>query len=341
MIPLGQVTGEMQDSREFVVYGATANSPTVSSTKKYTGGYAIRYTTSSKAAGAAGFAAQSGIRCGAWVNHVGVSSISGRAWFFVLRGNSTNRAEVYWDDSTGNVVLVVAGTERGSISVGAAGLSNTNTWAHVGLCYVTGAPGSVTFYVNGLAVLTYSDTITGTVTEAYAGGAAGANGWAQYAYFDDIYFDGEISTDSAPPADRFLFSLVDGDGASEEWTPTGASANYDCVNDAVPNDDTDYVIASSAGLTDLYATAAITVPTNYVVRAVLPIALAKATSAGPTVKLVASDGVNSDLVSAAKTPGSSYGYVWEYMALAPDGEVWTESKINAAQFGLESAGSYT
>jgi hypothetical protein len=45
-------------------------------------------------------------------------------------------------------------------------------------------------------------------------------------------------------------------------------------------------------------------------------------------------------VSAAKTPGTAYGYVWEYMPLAPDGESWTESKINAAQFGLESAGSY-
>lgn len=339
MLALGQVTGEMQDSREFGVYGATSNSPTVSSTKKYTGGYAIRYMTSSKAAGLA-FAAQSGMRCGAWLNHVGISSINGKAWFFVLRGGGNTLAEVYWDDNTGNVVLVVNGTAQGSISVGAAGLSNTNTWAHVGLCYVTGAPGSVTFYVNGVAVLTYSGTITGTVTEAYAGGSAGVNGWSQYAYFDDIYFDGDISTDSAPPADRFLFSLVDGDGASEEWTPTGASANYDCVNDAVPNDDTDYVIAGGAGLTDLYNTSSITVPTNYVVRAVIPVALAKATSAGPTVKLVASDGSNPDQVSAAKTPGTAYGYVWEYMPLAPDGESWTESKINAAQFGLESAGSY-
>lgn len=340
MIALGQVTGEVQDSREFSVYGATTGSPTVSNTKKYTGGYAIRYTINSKAAGVT-FAPQTGVRCGAWLNHVGVSSISGKAWFFVLRGSSTNVAEVYWEYSTGNVVLAVGGAAVASISVSAAGLSNTDTWTHVGLCYVTGAPGSVTFYVNGLAVLTYSGTLSASVTEAYAGGTAGTNGWSQYAYFDDIYFDGGISTDSAPPADRFLFSLVDGDGASVEWTPTGASANYDCVNDAVPNDDTDYVIASSAGLTDLYTTANITVPTNYVIRGVIPLALAKATSAGPTVKLVASDGVNTDLVSDAKTPGTSYGYVWEYMPLAPDGEAWTESKVNAAQFGLESAGSYT
>lgn len=340
MIALGQITGELQDGREFKVYGATTGLPAVSNTKKYTGGYAIRFTTSTKAAGLT-FEAQSGVRMGAWLNHVGVSSISGKAWFFVLRGGGNTLAEVYWNYATGSVVLAINGTDQAAVSVGEAGVSSQDTWTHVGLCYVSGASGTCTFYVNGIAVLTYTGNLTGSVTEAYCGGAKGSNGWNQYAYFDDIYFDGDISTDSAPPADRFLFSLADGAGSANNWTPTGASANYDCVNDAVPNDDTDYVIAASAGLRDLYTTANITVPTNYVIRAVIPVALAKATSSGPTLKLVASDGVNADLVSAAKTPGNQYGYVWEYMPLAPDGESWTESKVNAAQFGLESAGSYT
>jgi hypothetical protein len=87
MIALGQVTGELQDSREFAVFGGNANLPVVSSTKKYSGGYALRYTISSKMAGAT-FAAQSGVRCGAWLNHVGISSTSGRAWFFLVRGGS-------------------------------------------------------------------------------------------------------------------------------------------------------------------------------------------------------------------------------------------------------------
>lgn len=340
MIALGQVTGELQDSREFGVFGATANTPVVSSTKKLSGGYAIRFTTNSKAAGLT-FAGQNGVRLGAWLNHNGVSSASGAAWLLLVRSSTATLAAVYWQESDGLVKLAIGGSVVASVSVGEAGLSNLDAWHHVGLLYLSGASGVCTFYVDGLAVLTYSGALTGSVTAAYCGGAQGANGWAQYAYFDDFYVDGDIiSTESAPPADRFLFSLVDGAGAADDWTPTGASANYDCVNEAVPNDDTDYVIAASAGLLDLYTTANVTVPTDYVVRAVIPLALAKATSAGPTLKLVASDGVNTDLISGAKTPGNQYGYVWEYLPLAPDGEAWTEGKINAAHFGVESAGSY-
>lgn len=165
--------------------------------------------------------------------------------------------------------------------------------------------------------------------------------WTNYAYFDDFYIDGDISNvNEAPPPDRFLFSLASAAGASSQWTPTGAATNSECVDEAVPNDDTDYVKAEAADLVDLYATADITLPTDYGIVSVIPIALAKRMASGPTVQLVAADGVSANLESAEKTPGTSYSYIWESLPAAPDGGDWTEAKVNAAQFGIKSAGEY-
>jgi hypothetical protein len=93
-------------------------------------------------------------------------------------------------------------------------------------------------------------------------------------------------------------------------------------------------------LVDLFATADVTLPTDYTVRSVLPLALVRAMAAGPTLKLASSDGANTT-IGVEKTPGTSYMYLWESMETAPDGGEWTESTINAAQFGFKSAGSYS
>lgn len=339
--PLGQVTGELQSALEFVTYGAVGGDPTISSTQKYTGGYSVRYGIGGNKAAGVTFTAASGVRLGAWLHHNGVGTLTNnKAWLFVLLGGATVRAEVYWDKD--NVVsLAVGGSVVATATYAQCGLDQLATWKHVGLVYITGVAGSCTFYVDGVAVLTYTGTITGTVDAAYCGGAKAVNGWASYAYFDDFYIDGGIVTDEAPPADRFLFSGANGAGADSEWTPTGAASNYECVDDPTgPDGDTSYVLATWASLQDLYATANITLPANYAIKAAIPVAMAMASLTGPTLQLVASDGVSADQVSAVLTPGSSYGYVMESMATQPDGSAWNEADFNAMQFGLKSGGTY-
>lgn len=347
--PLGQVTGELQDIREAPVqFGTSTTAPAISSTKAYTGSYSIRFSNACKQAGYS-FAANNGVRAGVWLNHNGTSTINSnfaRPSLLSVRASTSLLADVRWERTSGLLELVINGSVVDSIAAATLGINVANQWHHIGISYVSGANGACTFYFNGLPALTYSGSLSGSVDSVAFGGnqlagpTLGAYGWDNYAYFDDFYVDGDISTDEAPPPDRFPFSLASAAGASAQWTPTGQATNIACVDEAVPNDDTDYVKAEAADLVDLYNTADITLPTDYGIVSVIPIALAKRMASGPTIKLVASDGVNADLISAEKTPGTSYGYHWESMPLAPDGGDWTQAKVNAAQFGVKSAGVY-
>jgi hypothetical protein len=333
-ITLGQITGELRDVREWTAQINTAT-PTISNTKVMSGAYSIRCgNVSNQASVGHLFAAQSGVRCGCWLNHLGVGTGT-FAYIFVLRDNGAEVVSVRWYRVTATIELYVNGAQVDSISVASSGMSATDTWTHLGLAYL--ADNTVTFYVNGLPVLSAPAPVP-QINEAFVGG--GNFGWANYAYFDDFYIDGDISVDEAPPPDRFLFSLTNAAGSAAQWSPVGAANNYECVDDAVPNNDTDYVIANSAGLIDLHNTANVTLPTDYKVSAVLPVALARAMAAGPTIKLKASDGTNQT-TGSAQTMGTSYAYYYDYLPLAPDGAAWNETKINSAQFGYESAGTFS
>lgn len=333
--PLGQITGELRDVREWTGQIGTAT-PAISSTKAMTGAYSVAFNLTSQTAliGHA-FPAQTGLRCGAWLNHNGrsTSSTGTPSTFFRLRNSSTVVAEIRWNYSTADVEMWINGTKVTQASAVACGVSSTNMWMHIGLVYIQN--GSCTFYVDGLPRLTWAQDLTSPVNEAYFGGQ-----WAVTAYLDDFYIDGGITVDVPPPTDRFLFSAVNGAGSSSNWTPVGAANNYDCVDDGVPDDDVTYVLSNAADQLDLYATSDITVPTGYSIRAAIPIVLTKVTASGPQIKLVASDGSNV-VESAAKTPGASYIYIWESMNQTPSAQPWTQALFNDATFGIKSAGSFS
>lgn len=333
---MGQVTGELQDVREWMTYGNSAGNPTVSSTKAYTGTYSTRVDGDDKSIGVV-FAAQSSLRAGYWLNHNGriTTQAVTQPVIWALRTVGTTTVKIVWTNAS-TLSLRVNDVEVATCPDTV--ISQTNQWMHIGLTYTTTR---LILWVNGVSVFDHSGALLDAIIGVFAGGTNSNFGYGSYTYIDDFYVDGDIaSVTEAPPPDRFLFSLPNGAGASSQWTPTGAASNYQCVDEAVPNDDTDYVKATDAGLLDLYAMADIALPTDYGVVSVIPIALAKTMAPGPTLKFVAADGVSANLESAEKTPGTSYAYAWESMPLAPDGGIWTEAKINAAQFGVKSAGVF-
>ena len=114
--------------------------------------------------------------------------------------------------------------------------------------------------------------------------------------------------------------------------------------DENPNDgDTTYVKALSAGLSDLYNTAAVTLPADHAISAAIPVAVARKTEAGADtrVRLLAYDGVNTTVGGDLALP-TAYGVLWERMTTQPDGSAWgsTADDFNAMEFGARSAGSY-
>jgi hypothetical protein len=116
-----------------------------------------------------------------------------------------------------------------------------------------------------------SRSSNGSESQYLAGGRNGANaitigrswngsqgttgaGWNGTQDFDDLY----IADDNPAGAHDFLGNLnvntlmPNGAGAVTQFSPTGAAANWQAVDEIPPNDDTSYVGSSTAGNQDLY-----------------------------------------------------------------------------------------
>lgn len=125
--------------------------------------------------------------------------------------------------------------------------------------------------------------------------------------------------------------LPSGAGNSAQFTPSTGS-NYACVDDASPNDDTDYVSSSTVGNVDTYAYGDLS--TVGTVLAAIVMLYMKKTDAGarsvaPVVRHSGTDYVGTDI-----NPGTTYSYGKQIYELNPGtSAAWTASEINAAEFG--------
>jgi len=220
----------------------------------------------------------------------------------------------------------------------AAGLVTTGVTYYVEwLVLIADAPGgSVAVRVNGLEVASATgvDTRnggTGVPTVIYLG---------SFTTFDDLYVsDGA----GAAPGNTFLGDCrVDAcrptaAGATTGWTPS-TGANWQCVDDATPNDDTDYTSATAAGVTDTFVVenAPAVGATIFGVQHCLS---AKKTDAGaatlaPVVRQSGVDYVGTDL-----SPSTTYATLLQIQATNPGtGAAWTEAGFNAAEFGYRRTG---
>lgn len=334
---LGQLTAETQWDGAFLTDGAVA--ATISTTKKKTGDYSYAHGQNTNPMGI-GFGSCAGVRAGFWVNHIGTSVFNSN--LFRWHHSDGDEANFYWDNATDNLIYEVEGVELASVGVGSANFNRNDEWIHVGLVVQGGVGGHVSFYVDGLNVLTHTGTIETGIDALYIGGKAGLTGWNNTAYFDDFFVDLYTDeTDTAVPSKRFLLALPDAAGADSAWTAVGDTPNFECVDETPPDEDTTYVKALSASLKDTYNLGAITLPTDHVIRAVIPFAIARKNDADTpsTLKLHSYDG-STYQSSAAKTLPIVYSLLWERQPLQPDGSAWNETDTNAMQFGIESAGTF-
>ena len=196
--------------------------------------------------------------------------------------------------------------------------------------------GTLQVWVNGVQVI----NATGLTTAAggYAYGARvqlGSNqGAGTYAYFDDYrVWDATGSTQNAPAGtdSRIYTKLPSGAGATANFTPNGAAANWQCVDDNPPPGGTTYVSGASSGLIDAYAmpsagfSAFTAAPLMVVARSYV------AQTGGHTVKIgVDSSGVQG--YGASMTPGSGYGFTDACIPNDPNTRApWAAAAADAAQ----------
>ena len=204
--------------------------------------------------------------------------------------------------------------------------------------------GTIDLRVNGASVLaltsqntqaTGSATWTAVALGQHAAGGSDANNHTKD--FDDLYV---LDGSGAAPWNDFLgdcrvdVCVPTGAGATTGWTPS-AGANWQCVDDAAPNDDTDYTSAASAGLVDTFVVqdAPVAGAAIYGVQHCLSV---KKTDAGiatiaPVIRHSGVDYVGADLF-----PATGYAYALAIAATNPGtGVAWTDAGFNAAEFGYK------
>lgn len=349
---LWQAGGELQHLNELEEFSYSlpssnysGSAPAISSTKKKTGSYSFNMSGPAKPRGRA-ITSTTQIRAGAFLNHNGTALNIGTP--VLLYVGSTVNIWVQWNDDGGLLELYVGTTLRASVSESTGGFSTTDTWRHIAItCKADASAGFVSFYLDGVQKLTWTGN-TGTAIDKVAiGGNNNAFGRCfADGYFDDFYIDDTAGeADAAPPSPRFPFLPVNGSGNYTGWS-VNTGTNSAAVDDSgAPNDDTDYVYATAAGVKDSYAltntTAGVTVPAGYSIEAVIPTAWARKTDAGTASTLKLGTRLSAtDLVGSAQTLTTAYGPVMERQTTKPGGGTWTESDIDSTEIYLESAGSF-
>jgi len=145
-------------------------------------------------------------------------------------------------------------------------------------------------------------------------------------YIDDAQFHGDCQVRTFVP---------DADGNSSDFTRSTGSNDYECVDEEVANDDTDYIYSSTLNHKSIFG-----ITTGDLLSGVKGIQLNNhcrddAAGSNQVTPIIRS---NSTDYSGTETGviGSDYVFESEIWETDPDdSNVWTKTKLEAAEFGLE------
>jgi hypothetical protein len=220
-------------------------------------------------------------------------------------------AHYYWCDldltinnTTGAVLLYLSTPAGGGALINASGLNTRN--------------GTANNYLNQFTIGTFSNAISVRFDDFHAHDPGGAAP-------NSILGEGT----------RIYTKLPTGAGALTNWTPNGAVANWQCVDDNPPDDDTTYVSAAAV-LEDAYAhtAAGFTGTVNGVVRRSR---IRKDDGSAHTFQNgVRSSGV--DQLATAVAVLSTYAYTDSFSSTDPNtSAAWTAAAADAAQSIIKEA----
>jgi hypothetical protein len=226
-------------------------------------------------------------------------------------------------------------SRAGSIPATSANMGITSgVWYYIEVdynCHDTTGAWEVRF--NGVAIIGPTSGL-----DTRNGGTAGLvdsinlselSGGAQH--IDDLY----IASGSDFQGDcRVITRLPNGEGALTDWTPSTGTDNSALVDDAAPNDDTDYVSSSTANQRDTYLYADLGV--TGAVRAVQVGMMARKDDAGTReiAPVVRQGGVNYD--GAAQNLSTAYAGLYQLYAQDPStAAAWSVAGVNSAEFGVK------
>lgn len=270
--------------------------------------------------------------------------INGFAYYVTGTIAGSNAIMSYKDAGTIQVDLVI--NTNGSISVRrngvtvlgttSAGLVHITTWHYIEWkVKIDNTVGTVHVHLDGTEVLALTGQDTQQTANAYA---TTVN--FEYPGYGNYYDDFYLCDDAGSLNNDFLGDVKietlypDGAGNSTQWTPS-AGNNYDCVNETIQNDDTDYVEESTVNDIDLYTYGALATSSG-TVKATQANLIARKTDAGARQIREKTRTGGTNYSGATQTLSGGYIDYREIREVDPNTTVaWTIAGVNGAEYGVE------
>ena len=311
----------------------------LSSTVKKTGNYSLRFASTNTHYARCSLPATFQARFGMHLRLGGMYTGSDATFFYALNDVGTTLFSL--DCTSSAVRLNVGGTLRASTP-------SSFPWPdfiHVGIdAKIASSGGWVNVYFDGTLVMSFSGN-TGTTAMVQIGFGSRTALALVTSWVDDIIIDDTTGESAAAPVPdyRFIALPANNNGYYSQWTGSDGNNidNYELVDEQPHDGDSTYVYADALNERDTYALTDISLPSGFIVSAVIPYAYARKTSAGVATKLAfALRQNNTDWTSADLNLPTSYQYLSARAPTAPDGSNWTESKVNSCEAGAVGRGDF-
>lgn len=136
--------------------------------------------------------------------------------------------------------------------------------------------------------------------------------------------------------------LVTGAGDAAQFTPVGAAANWDCVDEVPPDDATTYAHSSTVDQRDLHVLEDLSAELTDVKGVVLAARAQKSDAGTANIALGVKYDSNGDGTPDTESWGADQALstAWAYhkrvLDQHPDGTGWTRAKVNALQVGYKA-----
>ncbi len=222
---------------------------------------------------------------------------------------------------------------RDTILLGSSadGVVPDNKWFYLeGKITISDTIGEVTLRINETQVLnlTSQDTKNGSDYMRYVYISAIYDD--MIAYYDDLYID-----DAQFHGDcRVRTFMPDLDGNSADFTRSAGSNDYECVDETLTNEDTDYISSNTLNHKSIFG---ITTGALGTVKAIQVNNSCRLDEAGVRkIKAIARSNATDYQGAESGEIAANYAMESEIWELDPDDSgAWTQTKLEAAEFGLE------
>lgn len=261
----------------------------------------------------------------------------------ILSLSEASATHITLNFNSSNHIEVLRGDSSGTLLAASDNVFSVDSYVYLELkVTIADSGGSFELRANGVVTASGSgiDTRnggTGVIDRVTLGDARSSLPSSASSNFDDLYV---LNTSGATNNDflgdvRIDAAVVSASGSSTQFTPS-AGANYECVDDPTPDDDATYVSSSTQGHLDLfnYGDLSHNPPAIFGVQICT---LARKDDAS-AISLQAKSRVGGVTRSAGGSWSLLDTYAYQMTTIETDPDTssdWTQSGINAAEFGFE------